>query len=90
MAQMMKAAVVHGFGEPLLVEEVSVPEVPDGQMLVKIAASGVSHTDLHAASSDWPVKPTLPFIPRHEGVGHVARVGRGVKVLKEGDRVGVP
>lgn len=48
------------------------------------------HTDLHAAEGDWPVKPSLPFIPGHEGVGHVARVGAGVTFLKEGDRVGVP
>jgi alcohol dehydrogenase, propanol-preferring len=90
MTEMMKAAVVHAFGEPLKIEEVPVPDVPDGQVLVKIVASGVCHTDLHAANGDWPVKPSLPFIPGHEGVGHVARVGRGVKFLKEGDRVGVP
>jgi alcohol dehydrogenase, propanol-preferring len=90
MAQMMKAATVVEFGKPLVIDDVPVPEVPDGQVLVKIAACGVCHTDLHAASGDWPVKPTLPFIPGHEGAGHVARVGRGVKWLKEGDRVGVP
>jgi alcohol dehydrogenase, propanol-preferring len=90
MAEMMKAAVVHAFGQPLIVDDVPVPEVPDGQVLVKIVASGVCHTDLHAADGDWPVKPALPFIPGHEGVGYVARLGRGVKFLKEGDRVGVP
>lgn len=90
MAEMMKAAVVHEFGKPLVIEEVAVPDVPPGQVLVKVVASGVCHTDLHAAEGDWPVKPALPFIPGHEGVGHVARVGAGVKFLKEGDRVGVP
>jgi len=87
---MMKAAVVHAFGEPLRIEEVPVPEVTPGQVLVKVVASGVCHTDLHAADGDWPVKPTLPFIPGHEGVGHVAALGAGVKGIKEGDRVGVP
>ncbi len=53
-------------------------------------ASGVCHTDLHAADGDWPVRPTLPFIPGHEGVGFVAALGAGVKGVKEGDRVGVP
>ena len=48
------------------------------------------HTDLHAAHGDWPVKPTPPFIPGHEGTGYVAAVGAGVKHVKEGDRVGVP
>jgi propanol-preferring alcohol dehydrogenase len=53
-------------------------------------ASGVCHTDLHAAHGDWPVKPKLPFIPGHEGVGVVAALGPGVRGLKEGDPVGVP
>jgi len=89
MAQ-MKAAVVHAFGQPLEIEQVPVPDVPPGQVLVKVEASGVCHTDLHAANGDWPVKPSLPFIPGHEGVGFVAAVGAGVKGVKEGDRVGVP
>ncbi|MEJ8822689.1 alcohol dehydrogenase AdhP [Variovorax humicola] len=90
MTKTMKAAVVREFGKPLTIEEVPVPEVVPGQVLVKIAASGVCHTDLHAADGDWPVKPSLPFIPGHEGVGHIAAVGAGVKHVKEGDRVGVP
>jgi ribosomal protein L35 len=57
---------------------------------VAIRASGVCHTDLHAAEGDWPVKPEPPFIPGHEGVGYVSAVGKGVKNVKEGDRVGVP
>ena len=88
--QMMKAAVVHEFGQPLRIEEVPVPAVAPGSILVKVAASGVCHTDLHAADGDWPVKPSLPFIPGHEGVGYVAAVGAGVNTVKEGDRVGVP
>jgi propanol-preferring alcohol dehydrogenase len=87
---MMKAAVVRAYREPLSLEEVAIPEVPPGQVLVKVAACGVCHTDLHAADGDWPVKPPLPFIPGHEGVGHVAAVGAGVKGIREGDRVGVP
>jgi len=86
----MRAAVVRAFGQPLRIEEVPVPRVQPGQVLVKVAASGVCHTDLHAADGDWPVKPHLPFIPGHEGVGHVAAVGAGVKHVREGDRVGVP
>jgi len=86
----MKAAVVRAFKEPLVIQEVPVPAPGAGQILVKIAASGVCHTDLHAADGDWPVKPKPPFIPGHEGVGHVAAVGTGVSHVKEGDRVGVP
>ena len=83
----MKAAV-HTFGQPLTIEEVEVPAVPAGQVLVKVVASGVCHTDLYAADGDWPVKPTLPFILGHDGVGFVAALGAGVKGIKEGDRVG--
>src|SRR5687768_16389804 len=86
----MQAAVVEKFGEPLVVREVPVPTPGPGQALVEIFASGVCHTDLHAAEGDWPVKPSLPFIPGHEAAGFVAAVGRSVKGLKEGDRVGVP
>jgi propanol-preferring alcohol dehydrogenase len=90
MQKTMKAAVVREFGKPLVIEEVRVPEVGAGQILVKIAATGVCHTDLHAAEGDWPVRPKPPFIPGHEGVGHVVAVGAGVTHVKEGDRVGVP
>jgi len=90
MNKTMKAAVVRAFGEPLRIEEVPVPQVGPGQILVQIAASGVCHTDLHAANGDWPVKPNPPFIPGHEGVGYVAALGAGVHHVKEGDRVGVP
>ena len=90
MPPTMKAAVVREFRKPLVIEEVPVPQPGAGQVVVKIAATGVCHTDLHAAEGDWPVKPKPPFIPGHEGVGHVSSVGAGVKHVKEGDRVGVP
>ena len=90
MPRTMKAAVVRAFSKPLSIEEVTVPKVTPGKILVKIEASGVCHTDLHAAEGDWPVKPNPPFIPGHEGVGIVAEVGEGVTSVKEGDRVGVP
>ncbi|WP_230655893.1 alcohol dehydrogenase AdhP [Psychrobacter sp. I-STPA10] len=90
MSNKMKAAVVHEFGKPLSIEEVDIPTPSDGEIVVNIQASGVCHTDLHAAEGDWPVKPKPPFIPGHEGVGFVSAVGRGVTHVKEGDRVGVP
>jgi propanol-preferring alcohol dehydrogenase len=86
----MKAAVVRAFGQPLQIEEVAVPTPGAGQILVRIEACGVCHTDLHAAGGDWPVKPNPPFIPGHEGVGYVAEVGAGVIHVKAGDRVGIP
>jgi alcohol dehydrogenase, propanol-preferring len=89
MATTMKAAVVRKFGQPLTIEEVPIPTPGPGQVLVRIIATGVCHTDLHAAEGDWPVKPTPPFIPGHEGAGIVAAVGAGVTRIKEGDAVGI-
>src|ERR1035438_4050550 len=89
MAQTMKAAVVRTFGKPLTIEQVPIPTPKAGEVLVKIRATGVCHTDLHAAEGDWPIKPSPPFIPGHEGAGVVAAVGAGVKSLKEGDPVGI-
>jgi propanol-preferring alcohol dehydrogenase len=79
----MQAAVVHAFGEPLRIEEVRTPLPGPGQILLKIEACGVCHTDLHATEGDWPVKPSLSFIPGHEGVGYVAAVGSGVTRVKK-------
>jgi alcohol dehydrogenase, propanol-preferring len=90
MPQTMQAAVVRKFGEPLVLEEMTVPRPGPGEILVRIEATGVCHTDLHAAKGDWPVKPRPPFVPGHEGVGHVAELGAGARGVKEGDRVGIP
>ena len=90
MSKTMKAAVVREFGKPLVVDEVELPEPQPDQVLVKIEKCGVCHTDLHASEGDWPVKPNLPFIPGHEGVGYVAGLGKNAKGVKEGDRVGIP
>jgi propanol-preferring alcohol dehydrogenase len=86
----MRAAVVHAFDQPLRVEDVAKPEPESGQVVVKVEACGLCHTDIHAAHGDWPVRPQPPFIPGHEGVGLVERLGTGVKGLSEGDRVAVP
>src|SRR5471030_1965272 len=84
----MKAAVVREFGKPLTIEEVPVPRPGAGDLLVKIEACGVCHTDLHAIQGDWPVKPNPPFIPGHEGVGKVVALGEGVTDLEVGQLVG--
>ena len=86
----MRAAVVHEFGKPLTIDQRPVPQPGPGQLLVRVVASGVCHTDLHAANGDWPVRPALPFVPGHEAAGIVAGVGAGVSGFREGDAVGVP
>jgi len=90
MSKQMQVAVVEQFGKPLVFQEWDVPSPAVGQILVKTEACGVCHTDLHAAHGDWPLKPKLPFIPGHEGIGLVVALGSGVTIVKEGDRVGVP
>ncbi|MGF1666388.1 MAG: zinc-dependent alcohol dehydrogenase [Acidimicrobiia bacterium] len=86
----MKAAVVSEFKAPLEILDVEVPQPGAGQVLVRIEASGLCHTDIHAARGDWPVKPKLPLIPGHEGMGRIVELGDGVDSLAVGDRVALP
>ena len=86
----MRAAVVHDFGKPLSLDERPVPVPGVGQVLVRLETSGLCHTDIHAAHGDWTVKPAPPFVPGHEGVGIVERLGPDVTGLSEGDRVAIP
>ncbi|MGH2826928.1 MAG: zinc-dependent alcohol dehydrogenase [Actinomycetota bacterium] len=86
----MKAAVVHDFRSPLGIEDVPKPTPVEGEVVVRIEAAGLCHTDIHAAHGDWPVKPKLPLIPGHEGVGIVESLGSGVDSLREGQRVAIP
>jgi propanol-preferring alcohol dehydrogenase len=85
----MRAAVVTDFHAPLEIREVPVPEPGPGQVLVRMEASGLCHTDIHAAHGDWPVKPTPPFVPGHEGVGIVEKLGAGVTNRHVGQRVAI-
>ncbi|HEX6055590.1 MAG TPA: zinc-dependent alcohol dehydrogenase, partial [Intrasporangium sp.] len=84
----MQAAVVRAFGTELSIDDIPMPAPGPGQALVKLVASGVCHTDLHAAEGDWPIKPSPPFIPGHEGVGTVVALGEGVTGLRLGQLVG--
>jgi propanol-preferring alcohol dehydrogenase len=90
MSGKMQAAIVERFGAPLVLRDMDIPAPKPGEILVKTEACGVCHTDLHAARGDWPLKPKPPFVPGHEAIGRVTAVGKGVTIVKEGDRVGVP
>jgi alcohol dehydrogenase, propanol-preferring len=85
----MKAAVVTSFTNALEIQDLAVPEPGAGQVLVQLEASGLCHTDIHAAHGDWPVKPTPPFVPGHEGVGRIVKVGPGVPDSRVGERVAI-
>ena len=86
----MKAAVVTSFTAPIEIEQREVPTPGFGQVLVRLEACGLCHTDIHAAHGDWPVKPTVPFVPGHEGVGIVEQLGDGVTDRTVGERVAIP
>jgi len=90
MTLKMRAAVVEQFGHPLVLKNCDVPVPGPHQILVRTEACGVCHTDLHAARGDWPLKPGLPLIPGHEGIGIVTALGAGVTSVREGEGVGVP
>jgi alcohol dehydrogenase, propanol-preferring len=86
----VRAAVVRSFNAPLEVTDVPRPDPGPEQVLVRLEASGLCHTDIHAWRGDWPVKPSPPFIPGHEGVGIVEEVGAAVTRVAVGDRVAMP
>ncbi|MGY1455143.1 zinc-dependent alcohol dehydrogenase [Streptomyces sp. SS8] len=86
----MRAAVVRTLGEPLVIEDRPDPWPGPAQVSIRVEASGLCHTDIHAARGDWPVKPNPPFVPGHEGVGIIERLGDDVTHLSVGQRVAVP
>jgi propanol-preferring alcohol dehydrogenase len=86
----MKAAVLRKLGQGLKIERLPIPEPGPGEILVKVAACGVCHSDLHAIDGDWTPPPALPLIPGHEVAGHVAELGAGVTGFRKGEAVGVP
>ncbi len=89
----MKAAVLRDFDRPLTIEDVPMPEPGPGQVVVRVAACGVCHSDVHMARGEWvgfkSLMP-LPLILGHEVAGTVERRGPDVIRLREGDRVGIP
>ncbi len=89
----MKAAVLKELGKPLVIEEVPTPEPGPGQVLIRVSACGVCHSDLHLAEGDWDLlrgATKIPLILGHEAAGTIAAVGEGSAGVKVGDRVGVP
>ncbi len=86
MPSSMKAAVLHELRKPLVIEQVPIPELGYGEVLVQTKACGICGTDLHIIEGTG-YKPRLPHILGHEPAGVVAKVGDGVSKLREGDRV---
>lgn len=86
--KIMQAAVLTRFGEALEIREVPIPKPGPGQLLVRLEACGVCHSDRHVQLGDWPMQ--LPVILGHEGIGRVVDTGPGVERSRMGARVGVP
>jgi len=81
----MKAAVLYETNTPLKVEKVTLDEPQANEVLVKIMATGVCHSDLHFMKGEMPVP--VPVVPGHEGAGIVEKIGPGVTTLQPGDHV---
>jgi len=86
----MKAAVFHGAEVGLKIEDIPVPKIGPDQILVRVAACGVCHTDLHYIEHGVPTFKKPPIVLGHEAAGTVEQVGANVSVFKAGDRVLIP
>src|SRR3989440_3592486 len=85
----MRAMRLHEAGQSLAADQVSIPQIGNGQLLVKVSACAVCRTDLHVVDGELP-EPKLPLVPGHEIVGCVEEIGEGVEKFRIGDRVGIP
>jgi len=85
LAMHMKAAVCYALGQPLVVEEIAIDPPQHGEILVRLRAAGICHSDVHLIRGDW--EKTLPVVAGHEGAGIVAEVGSGVIGIQVGDHV---
>lgn len=83
----MRAAVLHELNTPLKLEDVNIEEPKLGEVLVRIAASGICGSDIHVVHGVAPIGGNLPIVLGHEGAGVVEAVGPGVADLVRGDRV---
>ncbi len=86
----MKAAIFHGPNQKLKLEERQAPPIRPHEALIKVAACGVCHTDLHYIDHGVPTFKKPPLILGHEPSGVIAQIGSEVKTFKEGDRVLLP
>ena len=81
----MQGAVCYAFGQPLVLEELTLDAPRDGEVRVRLAATAVCHSDVHLMRGDWA--GALPLVAGHEAAGIVAEVGPNVTMVAPGDRV---
>ena len=88
-----KAAVLEEYGKPLAIREITIPEVEERGILVKVEMAGICGTDVHSQRGELTIKPPLPTIPGHETIGRIVKLGEGRimdvagESLKVGDRI---
>lgn len=85
----MKAARIHTYGQPLVLEDVPTPRPGPGEVLVRIGGAGFCHSDIHVIDGEIQVLPRMPLILGHENAGTVAAMGAGIESVREGDPVAV-
>lgn len=82
----MKAAVLYGYGEPLVIEDVELDSPGPGEVKVRIGAAAICHSDIHDFKGEHGIT-TFPAIGGHEAAGYIEEVGEGVTYVKPGDHV---
>jgi propanol-preferring alcohol dehydrogenase len=85
----MRAARLHGYGQPLQIDDIPTPVPGPGQILVAVRGAGFCHSDIHVIDGDIPILPRMPLVLGHENAGVVADVGPGVHEVRQGDAVAV-
>ena len=85
----MKAARLHHYGQPLVLDEIPTPAPGPGEVLVRVEGAGFCHSDIHVIDGTIQVLPRMPLTLGHENAGHVAATGAGVTSVKDGDAVAV-
>ena len=83
----MKAARIHAYKQPLVIDDVPVPRPAPGEVIVRVAGAGFCHSDLHVLDGEIQILPRLPLTLGHENSGHVSAIGAGVTTVREGDAV---
>jgi propanol-preferring alcohol dehydrogenase len=85
----MKAARLHGYKQPLVLDDIPTPRPGPGEVLVRVGGAGFCHSDIHVIDGEIAILPKMPLTLGHENAGIVAATGPGVVSVKEGDAVAV-
>ena len=85
----MRAARLHAYGEPLVLEDVPTPEPGPGQVVIRVEGAGFCHSDLHIIDGELPILPKMPQTLGHENAGVVFKIGEGIEKFSVGDPVAV-